>query len=220
MSRAFNQQEASQQGQIIGCTPADVALAAAALQAGDLVGMPTETVYGLAADATNGEAVAAIYEAKGRPSFNPLIAHVPDLNEAERHGVFNDDAMRLAKAFWPGPLTLVVPFRAGSPISDLARAGLDSVALRVPSHPVALDLLRAAERPIAAPSANLSGRVSPTTAKDVMADLGERVRLILDAGHCDVGLESTIIGCLSETPVQLRPGGIARADLESALGRN
>jgi L-threonylcarbamoyladenylate synthase len=217
MSRAFSNSGASQRGRIIGCTSADIALAAAALKAGDLVGMPTETVYGLAADATNGEAVAAIYEAKGRPSFNPLIAHVADLAEAERHGLFNADALKLAEAFWPGPLTLVVPLRPGSPISDLSLAGLTSVALRVPAHPVALTLLRAVGRPIAAPSANLSGRVSPTTAKDVSADLGERVKLVLDAGPCAVGLESTIIGCLAERPVQLRPGGIPRHEIESKL---
>jgi L-threonylcarbamoyladenylate synthase len=161
-------------GSIVRPDSAAIREAAALLRAGGLVGMPTETVYGLAADATNGEAVAAIFEAKGRPRFNPLISHLAEAREAGRYGVLDHDAAALAEAFWPGPLTLVVPHRESSAVSDLTRAGLDSVALRVPSHPVALQLIAAADRPLAAPSANLSGRVSPTTAADVAADLGPR----------------------------------------------
>ncbi|MCA3563524.1 MAG: threonylcarbamoyl-AMP synthase [Methylocystis sp.] len=218
MSRAFHQSDLGPRGRIIGHDPADIAAAAACLQAGDLVGMPTETVYGLAADATNGEAVAAIYEAKGRPAFNPLICHVADLAEAERHGLFNAEALRLAEAFWPGPLTIVAPFRPGSAVSDLARAGLDSIALRVPAHPVARALIAAAGRPLAAPSANLSGRISPTAAGDVARDLGERVACIIDAGVCDIGLESTIVSCLAHPVAMLRPGGVPRESLEALLG--
>jgi L-threonylcarbamoyladenylate synthase len=192
--------------------------AAAILRAGGLVGMPTETVYGLAGDASNGMAVAAIYEAKGRPHFNPLISHVADVTDARRHGVFNRAAEALAAAFWPGPLTLVLPHHPDSHVSDLARAGLDSVALRVPAHPVARALIAAAGRPLAAPSANLSGRISPTTAADVQADLGARVGLILDGGPCSVGLESTVVACLGGAPVVLRPGGTTRAAIERTLG--
>ncbi len=205
-------------GRITDCGPAAIAEAAAALAAGDIVAMPTETVYGLAADATNGEAVARIYEAKGRPSFNPLIAHVASLEAALQHGDIRGGALRLAEAFWPGPLTLVVPALAASPISDLARAGLDSVALRVPAHPAARALLTASGRPLAAPSANLSGRVSPTTAADVAAELGARVAMILDGGPCPVGLESTIVGSLGGRLQLLRPGGVTREAIEQALG--
>lgn len=206
-------------GTILPVSPEAITLAADVLRAGGLVGMPTETVYGLAADATNGMAIAAIFEAKGRPLFNPLISHVADVEEARRYGVLDQDAERLAAAFWPGPLTLVVPFRAGSGISDLARAGLETVALRVPSHPAARALIRAAGRPLAAPSANLSGRVSPTTAADVQADLGARVALVLDGGSCAVGLESTVVACLPEGVALLRPGGVARAEVERTIGR-
>jgi L-threonylcarbamoyladenylate synthase len=206
-------------GSIVRPDAAAIRAAAAVLRAGGLVGLPTETVYGLAADATNGEAVARIFETKGRPRFNPLISHVAAASEAARFGVLNRDALALAEAFWPGPLTLVVPHRDGSPISDLARAGLDSVALRVPAHPVALELIAAADRPLAAPSANLSGRVSPTSAADVAADLGAKVGLILDGGTCGVGVESTVVACLTAEPQLLRPGGIARGDIESVLGR-
>ncbi len=219
MSREFEQHSVLQRGRIIGTAPEDIAFAASLLSAGDLVGMPTETVYGLAADATQGEAVAAIYAAKGRPSFNPLISHVASLEQALEHGVFNADALRLAEAFWPGPLTLVVPFRPTSAVSDLARAGLDTIALRVPSHPVARAMIAQAGVPVAAPSANLSGRISPTTARDVSADLGDRVAAVVDGGACDVGLESTIISCIGDKVVQLRPGGLARESLSRILGR-
>ncbi len=205
-------------GRIIDCGPASIAEATEALVAGDIVAIPTETVYGLAADATNGEAVARIYEAKGRPSFNPLISHVASLDAALAHGDIRGGALRLAEAFWPGPLTLVVPALAASGISDLARAGLDSVALRVPAHPAARELLEACGRPVAAPSANLSGRVSPTTAADVAAELGTRVALILDGGPCPVGVESTIVGSLGGRLRLLRPGGVTRDAIEQAIG--
>lgn len=196
-----------------------IAAAVAALAAGRLVALPTETVYGLGADATDGHAVAAIYEAKGRPSFNPLIAHVADLDSAEGHGIFDETARRLATAFWPGPLTLVVPKRPESAISDLATAGLDSVGLRVPAPAVTREILRRFGRPVAAPSANRSGRISPTTAADVADDLGERVAVIVDAGAAPVGVESTIVACLDGTARLLRPGGVARERIEAVLGR-
>jgi L-threonylcarbamoyladenylate synthase len=206
-------------GSIIGTSPADIAAAAACILAGDLVGMPTETVYGLAADATQGEAVAAIYEAKGRPRFNPLISHVSNLDMAQTYGVFNHEAQKLAEAFWPGPLTLIMPFREGSGVSDLARAGLDSIGLRVPAHPAAQALIKAAGRPLAAPSANRSGRISPTSAQDVMAELGGEIAVVIDGGGCSVGVESTIIACLDSQMVQLRPGGIPLEALEAAAGQ-
>jgi len=196
-----------------------IAEAGAVLRAGGLVAFPTETVYGLGADATRGEAVAKIYAAKERPQFNPLISHLPDLVAAERFGVFGADARRLAEAFWPGPLTLVVPAAPGCAISDLARAGLDSVALRVPAHPVAQALLQAAGVPVAAPSANRSGRVSPTHAWHVMGDLDGRIDLVLDGGPTQVGVESTIVACLGEDVRVLRPGGVAREEIERVLGR-
>jgi L-threonylcarbamoyladenylate synthase len=198
---------------------AGVAAAVAALAAGDLAGLPTETVYGLAADATSGEAVARIYAAKGRPRFNPLIAHVPDLEAAEAHGVFGPQARALAERFWPGALTLVVPARPGSGVSDLARAGLDTVAVRVPAHPAARAVLASFGRPIAAPSANRSGHVSATTAAHVVADLGATVAVVLDAGPSPVGVESTIVGLAAGAPVLLRPGGVPRADIEAVLAR-
>jgi L-threonylcarbamoyladenylate synthase len=206
-------------GRILPADAEGIAAAAVALAAGDVVGVPTETVYGLAADATRGEAVARIYEAKGRPAFNPLIAHAAGIEDAMAHGLFDADALLLAEAFWPGPLTLVVPFRAGSAVSDLTRAGLDSIGLRVPSHPAALALLSAFGRPLAAPSANRSGRVSPTTAGAVAEELGERAALVLDGGACPVGLESTIVACLGGAPRLLRPGGVPREAIEAALGR-
>ncbi|WOJ89540.1 L-threonylcarbamoyladenylate synthase [Methylocapsa polymorpha] len=188
------------------------------LRAGGLVAFPTETVYGLGADATSEAAVRRIYAAKGRPSFNPLIAHVESLAAAREQGVFSDEAARLAEAFWPGPLTLVLPLAARATVSALARSGLDSIALRAPAHPVALALIEAVGRPLAAPSANRSGRVSPVTAAHVAQDLGARVDLILDGGPCPVGVESTIISCLDGRPRLLRPGGIARSAIEAALG--
>jgi L-threonylcarbamoyladenylate synthase len=188
------------------------------LKSGGLVAFATETVYGLGADATNGEAVARLYEAKGRPAFNPLIAHVADLSAAQVLARFDADAARLAEAFWPGPVTLVLPKAAACPVAELATAGLDTIAVRVPDHPVAQDLLAAFGRPVVAPSANRSGHVSPTTAEHVLADLGGRIDLILDGGATPVGVESTIIACLGE-PALLRPGGVPRDAIERALGK-
>lgn len=188
------------------------------LAAGGLVAFPTETVYGLGADATNGRAVARLYEAKGRPAFNPLIAHVVHGAAAQVIARFDTNALRLADAFWPGPLTLVLPRSEACPVADLAAAGLDSIAVRVPSHPVAQRLLAAFAKPIVAPSANRSGHVSPTTAAHVRADLGGRIDLIVDGGATPVGLESTIVACLGE-PVLLRPGGLPREAIERVLQR-
>ncbi|WBU56761.1 L-threonylcarbamoyladenylate synthase [Paracoccus sediminicola] len=195
-----------------------IAYAAMMLAQGRLVAMPTETVYGLAADARNGQAVAGIYAAKGRPSFNPLIVHAPDLATAERIGIFDDAARRLAAAFWPGALTLVVPLRGGSGIASIVTAGLDTVAIRVPAHPVAQDLLYAFGGVVAAPSANPSGRISPTTAQHVMDGLGDRLAAIIDAGPCQVGVESTIIGRQGGKHVLLRPGGLPAETIADCLG--
>ena len=192
--------------------------AADALRRGELVAFPTETVYGLGADATNDRAVAALFAAKGRPRFNPLIAHVADVDAAARLGELAELGHRLAAAFWPGPLTLVVARRAGCPVADLATAGLATLALRVPAHPVAQLLLGDVDRPITAPSANRSGRVSPTTAEHVVADLGESIA-ILDGGARGIGLESTVVDVTGE-PIILRPGGIARADIARVIGRS
>lgn len=200
--------------------PADfvaIADAALCLGSGGLVAFPTETVYGLGADATNGAAIARLYAAKGRPSFNPLIAHVSDLAAAKRLAVFDAAAEKLAVAFWPGPLTLVLKKRAGCPVAELATAGLDSIAVRVPQHPIALGLLNRFGRPVVAPSANRSGHVSPTTAQHVMDDLGGRIDFIVDGGPTSVGVESTIVGCL-DRPVLLRPGGLTREQIEAVLG--
>lgn len=199
---------------------AGIAEAARLLREGGLVALPTETVYGLAADATSGKAVAGIYAAKERPSFNPLIAHLPSVAAARREGLFDANALALAKAFWPGPLTLVVPVSPGCTVSELARAGLDSVALRVPAHPLAHRVLEAAGRPIAAPSANRSGRVSATSAAHVLADLDGRIDAVLDAGPAEIGVESTIIACLDGAPKLLRPGGVPRAAIEAVIGRS
>jgi L-threonylcarbamoyladenylate synthase len=188
------------------------------LKAGGLVAFPTETVYGLGADAANGEAIARLYAAKGRPAFNPLIAHVAGLAAARLLAQFDAAAEALAAAFWPGPLTLVLPKRPDGGVADLALAGLDSVAIRVPSHPVALALLKAFGGPVVAPSANRSGHVSPTSAAHVLADLRGRIDLVIDGGACDVGVESTIVSCLGE-PTLLRPGGLAREAIERVLGR-
>ncbi|MCB1488986.1 MAG: threonylcarbamoyl-AMP synthase [Bauldia sp.] len=197
---------------------AGIAAATTALRQGALVGMPTETVYGLAADATSGDAVAAIYAAKTRPRFNPLIVHLPSAGAAERLAVFSPEARALAEAFWPGPLTLVLPKRSSATVAELATAGLDTVAIRVPAHPVARALLATFGRPVAAPSANRSGHVSPTTAAHVAADLGARVAVILDAGPTGIGVESTIVGMTGDTPRLLRAGGLARADIEAVIG--
>jgi L-threonylcarbamoyladenylate synthase len=195
-----------------------IAQAAALLQDGKLVAFPTETVYGLGADARNGKAVAGIFAAKGRPRFNPLIVHVRDIAEAEQHAVFSNNARKLAEKFWPGALTLVLPRRPGTPLSELVSAGLDTVALRVPAHPIATALLRKAGIPIAAPSANPSGRISPTSAAHVADGLSRNVDLILDGGATQLGLESTVIGFDSDTPVLLRPGAIARHAIEAVVG--
>ena len=203
----------------LAADPAGIGRAAELLRRGGLVAFPTETVYGLGADAASAEAVAGVYAAKGRPRFNPLIAHVADLDAARRQGSFGADALALARAFWPGPLTLVVPAAPGCTLSDLARAGLDSVALRVPAHPVALALIAAAGRPVAAPSANRSGRISPTAAGHVHADLDGRIDAVLDGGATAVGVESTILSCLGE-PTLLRPGGTTRGAIEAVLGRS
>lgn len=192
--------------------------AARILRAGGLVAFPTETVYGLGADARNGNAVARIFEAKQRPQFNPLIVHLPDVAAARLHGVFDDGAEKLAAAFWPGPLTLVLTRTASTPISNLASAGGETIALRVPGHSVAQALLVAAACPVAAPSANRSGRVSPTNAAHVAASLGGRVDLILDGGACPGGLESTIIDLAGECPALLRPGLITRDAVEEQIG--
>jgi L-threonylcarbamoyladenylate synthase len=197
---------------------ASVADAARVLAAGGLVAFPTETVYGLGADATDGRAVARLYQAKGRPAFNPLIAHVADHNAAQALARFDADATRLAAAFWPGPLTLVLAKAARCPVAELATAGLDTVAVRVPDHKVARDILAAFGKPVVAPSANRSGHLSPTTAEHVLADLGGRIDLIVDGGATPVGIESTIVACLGE-PVLLRPGGLPRAAIERTLAR-
>ncbi len=199
----------------------DISAAVEALKAGKLVAFPTETVYGLGADAGNDEAVAEIFAAKGRPRFNPLIIHVADVEAALALGDFPPAARKLAEAFWPGPLTLVVKRAAGCPVSLLASAGLSTLAIRVPAHPVARRMLRAFASPVAAPSANMSGRLSPTEAEHVAeSPLAERVAVILDGGECPVGLESTIIGFDGEgRAMMLRPGGVGREEIEAALGQ-
>lgn len=197
---------------------AAIAAAAQCLSAGGLVAFPTETVYGLGADASSGEAVAQLYAAKGRPRFNPLIVHVAGVESARKLGVFNADAERLAKACWPGPLTLVLPRRPDAAISDLALAGLDSVAVRVPANPIALALLETFGGPVVAPSANRSGHVSPTSAAHVLTDLGGRVDMVIDDGPCRVGVESTIVACIDQ-PTLLRPGGLPREEIEKVLAR-
>lgn len=194
-----------------------LARAAQILRDGGLVAFPTETVYGLGGDATNSRAVAAIYEAKGRPRFNPLIVHVADLAMAERFARFDTRARALATAFWPGPLTLVLPLADGAGLSPLVTADLDSVAIRIPAHPVAQALIRAFGGPLAAPSANPSGKVSPTRADHVAQGLAGRIAAILDGGPCAVGVESTILGLTGEAAL-LRPGGIALEALEALIG--
>jgi L-threonylcarbamoyladenylate synthase len=194
-----------------------VAAAAAALHAGGLVILPTETVYGLAANAADPRAVAAVYEAKGRPSFNPLIAHVADLAAARRIARFDARAERLAQAFWPGPLTLVLPIADEAAVCDLARAGLDTVAVRAPAHPLARRLLGVFGGPVVAPSANRSGRPSPTTFADAMEETGGAAAVALDGGPCAVGLESTVVALLDEARL-LRPGAVTRAQIEALIG--
>ena len=191
--------------------------ALALLEGGDVVAIPTETVYGLAGDATNGVGVARIFEAKGRPRFNPLIAHVADLAMARRIAVFDPLSARLAEAFWPGPLTLVLPQQAGNGIHPLVSAGLDTIALRMPRG-FGGELIARLGRPLAAPSANSSGRISGTTAQAVAADLGEKIRLVVDGGATPVGLESTIVKVEDGKVRLLRPGGTAAADIEAVAG--
>jgi L-threonylcarbamoyladenylate synthase len=199
--------------------PEALAEAAEALRRGGLVLMPTETVYGLAADASNPAAVARLYEAKGRPRFNPLIAHVVGLAEAQALVQFDERALALARAFWPGPLTLVARALAHGPVCDLARAGLDTVAVRAPGHPVAQALLKAFGGPVCAPSANRSGRPSPTTLADAIEETGFAAEAELDGGPCRVGLESTVVAVLQgQPPLLLRPGGLAREAIEAVAG--
>ena len=204
--------------QILPASEAAVAAAACSLREGGLVAFPTETVYGLGADATNAAAIARLYQAKGRPSFNPLIAHVSDLGAAERIANLNAEAIALAEAFWPGPLTLVLPKTGDCNVADLATAGLDTIAIRVPAHAIAREILRAFGGPVVAPSANLSGHVSPTTAAHVHSDLAGLIDLIVDGGAVAVGVESTIVGCF-DAPMLLRPGGLPRGEIERVLGR-
>ncbi|MBO9400265.1 L-threonylcarbamoyladenylate synthase [Shimia sp. R9_3] len=187
------------------------------LRGGGLVAFPTETVYGLGADARQDHAVARIFEAKGRPRFNPLIVHVADVETAKRYVIWSDLADRIASAFWPGPLTLVLPLRPDSGLSPLVTAELPTLAIRVPAHPVAKALLAQFDGPVAAPSANPSGKISPTEAAHVRAGLTGRIEAVVDGGACDVGVESTILG-LSDTPTLLRPGGLPVEALESAIG--
>ena len=196
----------------------NIAAAAAVIREGGLIAFPTETVYGLGADAANDRAVASIFEAKDRPRFNPLIVHFASLGEASNAANFDARAHRLAGAFWPGALTLVLERRPASAISLLVSAGLETLAVRVPAHPVAQALLAAAKRPIAAPSANRAGEVSPTSADHVWASLAGSPRMILDGGRCPVGIESTVLDLTTPTPVILRPGGITRDEIEGVIG--
>jgi len=189
------------------------------LASGGLVAFPTETVYGLGGNALDSQAVAGIFDAKGRPSFNPLIVHVPDPIAAEEYAEFSDLARDLAHAFWPGPLTLVLPRKASGGISHLVSAGLDTVAIRVPAHPVALDILRAAKCPIAAPSANPSGRISPTSAAHVYEGLQGRIDMVVDGGPCAVGIESTVLDVTGDTLRILRPGGVTADQIARATGQ-
>jgi L-threonylcarbamoyladenylate synthase len=203
---------------IMGTDEQAVRTAAIVLAEGKLVAIPTETVYGLAADATNGEAVASIFEAKGRPHFNPLICHVSDVSMAERYAVIDPQSRRLIDAFWPGPLTLVLPLKADTAIHPLVAAGLDTIALRMPRG-VAGKIIAALDRPLAAPSANTSGKISGTSAPAVEDDLGARIALILDAGPSEVGLESTIVKVDGDAVQLLRPGGLAAEDIEAFIGK-
>jgi len=208
---------------IVNPSPEAIEAAAGALRGGSLVAFPTETVYGLGADATNARAAAAVFEAKGRPRFNPLIVHVATLEAAAALAHLTEAGGTLARAFWPGPLTLVLARRPGCPVADLATAGLDTVAVRVPAHPIAQALLRAADVPVVAPSANRSGHVSPTTAEHVAADFagagGEHIAMILDGGTATIGLESTVVDATGADPVVLRLGAVAREDIVRVLGR-
>jgi L-threonylcarbamoyladenylate synthase len=203
---------------VVPATADAIQRAGALIRAGRLVSFPTETVYGLGADATRGAAVAAIFAAKGRPSFNPLIVHILDMDHALPHAVFDRRAEELAARFWPGPLTLILPRRPGSPVSDLVTAGLDSIAVRAPNHPVARALMAAADRPIAAPSANRSGRISATAAIHVAEELGSAVDLVLAGGRTTLGLESTILDLSGDTPILLRPGAVTAGEIAEVVG--
>ena len=195
-----------------------IAEAADILKSGGLVGMPTETVYGLAANALDGQAVAKIFEAKGRPAFNPLIIHVPDLKTAARYVKISEQARSVAHHFWPGPLTMILPRKSACEISELASAGLDTLAVRIPEHSVALELLKTCKCPLAAPSANKSGGLSPTTPAHVQEQLGDVVDLILASGPCEVGLESTVLDLSGDVPMILRPGAVTADLLSDVLG--
>ena len=203
---------------ILGAGPAAIAEAAAALRAGRLVAFPTETVYGLGADATDDRAVAALFAAKARPRFNPLICHLADADAAARIARFDDRATLLAEALWPGPLTLVLPRADAGPVGQLATAGLDTIAVRVPAHPVARALLAAADRPVAAPSANRSGTVSATSPQHVLTDLADKVAIVLAAGRTEIGLESTVVDLSGPDARLLRPGGVPRDQVEGLIG--
>ena len=189
------------------------------LRGGELVAFPTETVYGLGADATNDKAVAKIFEVKGRPQFNPLISHLPTAQQAFKFGAFSETAKQLASMLWPGPITFVVPRSNNCPISWLASAGLETVAIRVPDHPVAKELLERVGVPVAAPSANISGRISPTRSRHVQEEFGSNISSILEGGDCDVGLESTVLDLSDTIPTILRPGHITKEQLESKIGK-
>ena len=203
---------------VVPATQEAIRHAAEALARGDIVAFPTETVYGLGANALDARAVAKVFAAKERPRFNPLIVHVPGLGEAEKYAVVTDTARMLAQAFWPGPLSLVLKKRPASGIVDLVSAGLETIALRAPAHPVAQALLATVQFPIAAPSANRSGRISPTTAAHVEAELDDRPAMILDGGRCPLGIESTVVAVLGDAPALLRPGALAREAIELVLG--
>ena len=203
---------------VVPATQEAIRHAAEALARGDIVAFPTETVYGLGANALDARAVAKVFAAKERPRFNPLIVHVPGLGEAEKYAVVTEEARMLAQAFWPGPLSLVLKKRPAGGIVDLVSAGLETIALRAPAHPVAQALLAAVKLPIAAPSANRSGRISPTTAAHVEAELDDRPAMILDGGPCPLGIESTVVAVLGDAPALLRPGALAREAIELVLG--
>jgi L-threonylcarbamoyladenylate synthase len=203
---------------ILPASPESIARAAEFLREGKLVAFPTETVYGLGADATNGKAVAAIFAAKGRPQFNPLIIHVDNAQELDALIEWNEMARLLASQFWPGPVTLVLKRRRDCPVSLLVSAGLETLAVRIPSHPVALQLLKAFGKPVAAPSANLSGKLSPTTPLHVAESLGDKVDLILAGGKSQIGVESTVLDLTAARPAILRPGGVTKEQLEKLLG--
>ena len=204
---------------IVAATKDSIKRAAEALARGEIVAFPTETVYGLGANALDASAIAKVFAAKDRPRFNPLIVHVLGVDEAETYAFVNDTARKLIRAFWPGPLSLVLPRKRGCAIGDLVSAGLDTIALRAPNHPVARALLEAAKLPIAAPSANRSGRISPTTAAHVEAELGRLPAMILDGGSCSLGLESTVLGIDGDDVTRLRLGALPREEIETVLGR-